>query len=121
MKTLVLSSKDVVTMSYEDIQAEIEANPRLKVRKAFLVYQAGIANVFAVDCLNLASFGREAKRLLQSDFRSCESFARGLAAAGVIVRTAACNQAGDIVDSKWSEDLDSQPFSESFRPVHENN
>lgn len=94
-------------------------NRRLK--RAFLVYQAGIANVFAVDCHNLASFGRNARRLLQADFRSCAMFARGLAAGGCIVRTAACNQAGDIAESLWSEDLESQPFSDSFVIVHENN
>lgn len=90
------------------------------MKQAFLVYQAGIANVFAVECLNLAPFGREAKRLLQSDFRTAEMFARGLGTAGVTVRTAACNQAGDIINAHWSEDLDEQPFSESFRPVKAN-
>ena len=84
---------------------------------AVLVYQAGIANVFAVDCLNLAPYGREARRLLQADFRSCELFARGLAAAGVRVGTAVCNRAGDVVDQRWSDDLDSAPFSDKFRPV----
>jgi hypothetical protein len=93
----------------------------IRIERAFLVYQAGIANVFAVDCHNLAPFGRNARRLLQHAFRPCEDFARGLAAAGVIVRTAACNEAGDISESKWSEDLDAQPFSDNFNPVHENN
>lgn len=91
-----------------------------KTQRAMLVYQAGFANVFAVESLNLSDFGRDARRLLQADFRSCEWFARGLAAAGVTVRTAACNQAGDIINAHWSEELDAQPFSESFRPVHEN-
>ena len=87
-------------------------------RYAMLVYQAGIANVFSVDSLNLSDFGRDAKRLLQADFRSCENFARGLKAAGVIVKTAACNMAGDIVNAKWSDDLDAQPFSENFNPIN---
>lgn len=91
------------------------------VTRAFLVYQAGIANVFAVDCANLNPFGREAVRLIQADFRTCESFARGLAAAGAFVHSAACNEAGDITDSQWTDDLDSQPFSESFRPVSQVN
>jgi len=90
---------------------------QLKVNKAVLVYQAGIANVFAVDCLNMADYGRNAVRLMQADFRACENFARGLAAAGVIVASAQCNQAGDIVDSHWSEDLEDAPFSDKFRPV----
>ena len=50
--------------------------------KVVLVYQAGIANVFEVDSLNLSDYGREARRLLQGDFRTCEAFARGCGAAG---------------------------------------
>jgi hypothetical protein len=86
-------------------------------KHAVLVYQAGIANVFEVDCLNFSNFGRNAKRLLQSDFRTCESFARGLAYAGYFVASASCNQAGDIVDSQWSDDLENAPFSDKFNPV----
>ena len=88
------------------------------IKRAFLVYQAGIANVFQVDSFNLSPYGREAKRLLQSDFRTCEAFAQGMGIAGSIVRTAACNEAGDIVNSAWTEDLDAQPFSDTFNPVH---
>ena len=90
---------------------------KLKVQKAVLVYQAGIANVFAVKCFNMGPYGRDAKRLIQSDFRTCEAFARGLGVAGVVVVTMQCNCAGDIVDSSWSADLDEAPFSDSFRPV----
>lgn len=88
-----------------------------KIRKAVLVYQAGIANVFAVQSFNMADYGRDARRLLQADFRTCESFARGMAVAGVLVATAACNQAGDIISAPWSENLDEQPFSDKFSPV----
>lgn len=87
------------------------------MKKAVLVYQAGIANVFQVDCFNMAASGRKETRLLQADFRTCESFARGLAAAGVSVATAACNMAGDIARCGWEQDLESQPFSDQFRPV----
>ena len=93
---------------------------KLRVQRAMLVYQAGIANVFSVSSFNVADYGRDARRLLQSDFRTCENFARGLAAAGVIVRTAACNRAGDIADEKWSLNLEEQPFSDQFQPVSEN-
>lgn len=82
-----------------------------------LVYQAGLANVFRVASFNLSDYGRDAERLMQADFRSCEAFARGLAEAGGIVKTAACNRAGDIIRETWTDDLDSQPFSEKFRPV----
>jgi hypothetical protein len=92
----------------------------LKIKKAFLVYQAGIANVFSVDCLNVAPYGRNAKRILQNDFRSCECFAMGLATAGTIIRTAACNMAGDITDQVWTENLLEQPFSDKFHPINEN-
>lgn len=90
------------------------------MKYAFLIYQAGIANVFEVACLNLADYGRDARRLYQGDFRGAEMFARGLGAAGVVVRTAHCNQAGDIIHATWSEGLDSAPFSESFSPVWAN-
>jgi hypothetical protein len=87
------------------------------MKRAMLVYQAGIANVFEVSAFNLADFGRDARRLLQADFRTCEAFSRGLVAAGVRVTTAACNQAGDIVRAHWTDDLEAQPFSNQFRPV----
>ena len=90
---------------------------RSTVKKAMLVYQAGIANVFAVKSFNIANYGRDAVRLSQSDFRSCEMFACGLAAAGVVVRSAACNMAGDIKDHAWFLDLESAPFSDKFHPV----
>jgi hypothetical protein len=88
--------------------------------KAMLVYQAGIANVFQVACFNLAPYGREAKRVYQGDFRGAEHLARGMGLAGVTVRTGACNRAGDIAEATWSENLEEQPFSDHFRPVHAN-
>ena len=90
------------------------------MKRAVLVYQAGIANVFEVQAFNQADHGRDAKRLLQSDFRTCESFARGLGAAGVTVRTLTCNQAGDIAVSRWSDNLDDAPFNDKFSPVSVN-
>lgn len=77
----------------------------------YLVYQAGIANVFEVD-----DEGNR-RRLLQHAFSPCEYFALGMANAGKIVRTMACNRAGDITDVEWSSDLENQPFSDKFRPV----
>lgn len=88
------------------------------MKRAVLVYQAGIANVFEVQSFNMADFGRDAKRLLQADFRSCEMFARGLDAAGVKVATAHCNMAGDITHQPWSVLLETAPFNEQFHPVY---
>ena len=82
--------------------------------KAFLVYQAGIANVFQVDCFNLAPFGREARRVFQGDFRGAVNFCHGLGVAGWAVKTAACKEAGDISDEVWSENLHYQPFSDQL-------
>ena len=90
---------------------------RHSVKKAVLVYQAGIANVFEVQCFNLAPYGRDAKRLLQGTFQQCEWYSRGLAAAGVPVTSMHCNQAGDISESVWSEDLEAAPFGGSAVPV----
>ena len=87
------------------------------MKAAMLVYQAGIANVFEVGCFNLAEFGRDAKRLIQADFRTCEAFARGIVASGISVSSAHCNEAGDIVNSKWSAYLEDAPFFEDMRPV----
>ena len=86
-------------------------------RRIVLVYQAGLANVFEVTSFNMSDYGRDAKRLMQADFRSCENFARGMQAAGCVVATAGCNMAGDIASHKWTIDLDSLPFSDKFCPV----
>lgn len=91
------------------------------IERAMLVYQSGIANVFEVECFNLNPFGRNARRLMQHAFRPCEDFTRGLAAAGVIVRTASCNVAGDCADVQWTDGIEGTPFSESCNPVNENN
>ncbi len=93
--------------------ADAGQNRVLKIERAFLVYQSGIANVFAVECHNLSSFGRDAQRLIQGDFRTCENFARGLGAAGVIVHTASCNVAGDCRDVTWTDGIEATPFRES--------
>lgn len=83
------------------------------MKLAVLVYQAGIANVFRVERFTSPM---NPTRLLQSDFQTCESFARGLAEAGVVITSMDCNKAGDITAQLWSESLDG-PFRESYRPV----
>lgn len=86
----------------------------LKIKKAALVYQAGIANVF--QCERTTTLAdtvlgpRKARRLLQGTFRDCEMFACGLKAAGTIVRTFACNRAGDVTDNEWTINLANAPF-----------
>src|SRR5579884_4300272 len=89
------------------------------ITAAVLVYQGGIANVFAVGRISGRPDGRNGeRRLLQHAFTACEWFARGLQAAGVEVATYWCNEAGDIADSTWrQENLADAPFSDSFRPV----
>lgn len=84
---------------------------------AVLLYQCGIANVFAVR--NMLNPADGAQRLLQSTFRECEMFAHGLAAAGCIVRTFYANVAGDAVlqPSKWTESNEDAPFKSAMRPV----
>ena len=85
--------------------------------KAVLVYQGGIANVFSVESFNMDPFGRDAKRLIQADFRTCEAFARGMAAAGVKVASTFCNMAGDVIGQPWNTHLDLAPFHDDFHPV----
>jgi hypothetical protein len=89
----------------------------MKTKYAVLVYQAGIANVFEVKSLNQVDYGRDAKRLLQADFRACENFARGMGTAGYCVRTLACNMAGDIINQRWDDNLEDHPFSDKFHPI----
>jgi hypothetical protein len=84
-------------------------------RKYMLVYQAGIANVFEVDHFGLTSAERgRTRRIMQHAFEPCAWFAKGLREAGGEVATVACNRAGDIAESEWSENLDEQPFSDKF-------
>lgn len=89
-----------------------------RIKRAALVYQAGIANVFAVDSWNLSDYGREAQRVYQGDFKTAESIALGLAIAGVLVATCHCNRAGDITKETWSQDFESAPFTDQMTPVY---
>lgn len=88
------------------------------IERAMLVYQGGIANVFAVKSFALKADERDKPvRMMQADFRTCETFIRGMSVAGTIVRSAHCNMAGDIALQDWSPDLDDAPFREQMRPV----
>lgn len=104
------------------MQTELEIVPlsteqRLGYEVFALIYQAGIANVFACRTANYGTFGRKAKRLYQGDFRGAEMFARGIVAGNekALIFTGHCNETGDVVDQPWSEDLDAAPFSDEFR------
>lgn len=82
-----------------------------------LVYQAGIANVFAVNQFGTVSIDRRATtRLLQHAFLPCEYFVRGMATAGCDIRIYSCNRAGDIAECDWTQDMDDCPFRESANP-----
>lgn len=87
-----------------------------RIKRAVLVFQGGMANVFAVESFNMTDYGRDARRLLQGDFQTCSWYARGLADGGAEVRAAWCNMAGDIVREHWNDDFESDqpPF---FRDV----
>lgn len=87
-------------------------------RKAVVVYQAGIANVFLVENVFETHEGRGASRLAQSDFNSCEMYARGLKEAGFRIESAHCNMAGDVAAQKWNFDLSDAPFRDSMHPVY---
>lgn len=108
--------KGNLTAAMQTLGAALDAAEDAEPRRVVLVYQAGIANVFEVDCFNLSDYGRNARRLVQGDFRTCEAFARGCGAMGARVRSAGCNLAGDITAALWSEDLG--PFRSSARPVN---
>ncbi len=88
-----------------------------KVKNAYLVYQGGLANVFAVETLRFNHPERRAVRLMQGSFLECVCFCGGLGAAGVKVRSAQCNYAGDITQIAWSTDLSVAPFADKIRDV----
>lgn len=93
---------------------------KLLIPRAVLVYQAGIANVFAVENIHPDPAKRLTTRpLVQGAFETCQAYANGLSAAGATVTSMACNEAGDIADRTWHEwDADGQnPFRESQNPV----
>jgi len=92
------------------------------IEKAMLVYQAGIANVFRVDDFGLTAIDaddgqyRTRVRLMQSDFRGCESFVRGMEVCGVEIRSCGCNRAGDIAFADW--EVDRGPFRDKQNPIN---
>ena len=95
----------------------------LRVKRAVLVYQAGIANVFRVDAFNMSDYGREAHLMIQADFHTCEVYARALARCGTVVRSAWCNMAGSIAACQWKEVSvtgGEGPFSDKWHPVISN-
>ena len=97
---------------------------QLRVKRAVLVYQAGIANVFRVEAFNMADYGREAHLMIQADFHTCEVYARALARCGTVVRSAWCNMAGSIAGQPWKEvairSSGEGPFNDKWRPVISN-
>lgn len=81
----------------------------------FLVYQAGIANVFVADVNNRKTVFTNHRRINQLDFKSAENFCRGLREAGATVKVEWCNQAGDIAYSLWHfSNFHNAPFNDSF-------
>ena len=87
-------------------------------KRAVLVYQNGLANVFEVDSFNMADFGRNARRLFQHSFGQCEAFAQGLAAAGWKVASAGCPMTGDIAKERWTPYLDGCPHTDKMNPLY---
>lgn len=109
------NARVVLARSHWNDKGMTMTTPKLKVDKVVLVYQGGIANVFSVTAwLSIDNPVCGRTRLLQSDFRSCEWYCRGLQAAGVEVRTAACNRAGDIAGLPWDTPIDEAPFRNNF-------
>ncbi len=94
--------------------------------KLALVYQGGIANVFAVKYphgrrLNESwRFGVRTScvRVMQSSFYACASFCAGAHYAGAKVVTFACNHAGDIARLDWDTDLELAPFSDKITKIY---
>ncbi len=71
------------------------------VKRAVLVYQVGLANVFMVDPVVGADRIVGRRRMLQADYRSCELYAKGLRDAGSELEVAHCDEAGDVTRADW--------------------
>lgn len=85
------------------------------IKKFYLVYQAGIANVF--ERVTWTNGEGATSRVLQSDFRTCEIFCRGIRSMGGYVIPAWCNEAGDITNRQWNYDeFFLAPFDDKFAP-----
>jgi hypothetical protein len=98
------------------------------MRRAALVYQGGIANVFELRSPRdsnpeLAPFAGdprgERKRLFQGAFATAHAYASGLKAAGVEVLTFGCNKPGDAALFDWvtPDEFDDLPFSTQLHRV----
>ena len=85
---------------------------RNEIRGAALVYQCGIANVFALNTRG----GRY--RLMQADFAACEHYARGLRDAGAQLIVFHCDEPGDISQRTW-ERYAGIMFAEAKHPPNE--
>lgn len=84
-------------------------------RNLVLVYQAGIANVFAVNKAHASAAKRETEtRVYQGDFRTAEAMIHGAWLAGACVHYAFCNEAGDVARRDWDTAEESAPFRESM-------
>ena len=89
---------------------------------ATLVYQGGLANVFSHETdqrpsrhLDGEPYASVRERQFQGTFGQCEAYAAGLKAAGVTVRVAWCNEAGDIINSHWNfSHFEKAPFDNQF-------
>lgn len=85
------------------------------IKKFYLVYQAGIANVF--ERVTWTNGEAATSRVLQSNFRTCEVFCRGIRFMGGHVIPAWCNKVGDIIDQPWQYDeFFNAPFNDNFAP-----
>ena len=110
-----MSPSDPNQETHKTVPKIIKTKP---VKRAILVYQAGLANVFEVKTISEVSARRgEAKRLMQHNFRLCEFFARGLEAAGCEVASMECNMPGDISSQTWRSYLTDAPFARDMCPV----
>jgi len=83
----------------------------LKIEKAVLLYQGGIANVYSVACIIPVA---EPRLIYQGDFKTCAAIAQGLGLAGTEVVTMSCNVAGDarLAYKRWVPGREDCPFRE---------
>jgi hypothetical protein len=82
----------------------------MEFRHATVVYQEDLANV-------VGHCGAECRLLLKANYHDAETFAAGLKAAGVIVKSKWTDLPGDILHEIWHKDLTQSPHFSKYKPV----
>lgn len=89
-----------------------------KTKRAVLVYQGAVANVFDVWTFSpWWSTSDRRTKVMQGTFPECEAFAHKLARTGYKVASMFCDELGDVTRSYWNPNLADAPLFAQMKPV----